>query len=202
MPALDWGILIVAGASLIFAGLAYLKVTHTTQRIDGYLDKLPKDLKKSFTPSIIAEVFTKTITGDQKLPDGAPVQVTDVMTGYINAFAPSIKAYVDANMPMIISSVLNPPMAPGQSPGQALANQRWGTGGLMAAKAAGKVAKKAGFGGMADKIQGAAELAQAAQQLGPALKGLKDSFGKGNGDDGSPSSATTESPAGEWGPPF
>lgn len=204
MAALDWGILIVAGSSLIFAVIAYRQVMRTSGRINSLIDRLPKNLPKMVNPDFVADVLSKMITKDLKAPDGSPVTITDVMTGYMEVYGPRMMAHFDKHKAEYIPLLLNPDPTPqpGQSPGQALANQRWsGGGGLKAAKAAGKLAKVAGVSGAAGKIQQAAEVMGAVKELVPAIQDLRGAFGKGNGDNSGPSESNTASGGGDvWCP--
>jgi len=200
MSLLDWGILIVAGSSLIFAWIAYRKVSHTTARIEGILNRLPKNSLKILTPDFVAETITRTLTRDIANPDGSPVSMPQFINGYIQAYGPVLMTEFKSELPRLIPLLLNPSSGP-QNPGQALAQKRWGSGGLNTAKALSK-AGKAGVP-FAAKIGEYVEGAQALVQLVPAIKGLKDDLGalKGSGDNGgsSPSTSTGEQ---SWGPPF
>jgi len=203
MPLLDWGILIVAGSSLIFAWIAYRKVSRTTARIEGILNRLPKNPLKMFTPDFVAEAITRTLTKDIRNPDGTPVNMPQFINGYINAYGPTLMAEFKSELPKLVPLLLNPPTQGPQNPGRALAQQRWGSGGLNAAKALSK-AGKAGVP-FAAKVGEYVEGAQALVQLVPAIKGLKDDLSglKGGGDNGgssSPSTTSTGEPA--WGPPI
>jgi len=200
MPLLDWGILIVAGSSLIFAYLAYRKVSTTTAKIDGFLSRIPKNPLKVFTPDFVADAITRTLTKDIANPDGSPVSMPQFLNGYIQAYGPALKAEFKAELPKLIPLLLNPsPPAGPQNPGTALAQQRWGSGGLNAAKALAK-AGKAGVP-FAAKIGEYVEGAQALVQLVPAIKGLKDDLSGLKGDNGG-SSTSTSTGEQSWGPPF
>ncbi|MHC5059068.1 MAG: hypothetical protein ACYTKD_30805, partial [Planctomycetota bacterium] len=59
---LDWGILIVAGSSLIFALIALKHVLATTSRVDGFLDRVEKVEGDIATPEFISDVIVNVIT--------------------------------------------------------------------------------------------------------------------------------------------
>lgn len=180
MESLDWTIVIIAGASLIFAAIAMKMVRDTTQRIDSYLDKVPKDLGKIVSPSFLAETVIEVITKGLKHPDGSPVSVPDVIDGYAMKYGPVLMAHFDKNkaeyIPLLLQGSTQPPQG-GQTPGQALAAQRWG-GGLKAAQTVGKAASKVGLG---EKISGLVETVGAVAQVAPMIKDLRETFGGGNG---------------------
>ena len=67
--AIDWGILITAAASLVFALMAYRTVIRTTSRVDGFvaagrkfLASLEDGFKGILDPSFVADVITQTCT--------------------------------------------------------------------------------------------------------------------------------------------
>ena len=195
MSLLDWGVLIVAGSSLIFAYIAYRKVSATTNKIDAILSKVPKNPLKLFTPDFVAETITRTLTRDIQNPDGSPVYMPQFINGYIQAYGPVLMTEFKSELPRLIPLLLNPPPGP-QNPGQALAQKRWGSGGLNTAKAL----SKAGVP-FAAKIGEYVEGAQALVQLVPAIKGLKDDLSGLKGDNGG-SSTSTSTGEQSWGPPF
>ena len=204
--ALDWGILIVAGASLIFAAMAFKMVRDTTSRIDGYLDRLPKNPSKVLKdPQFAAEVVASVITQDQTLPDGTPLKVTDVITGYMNVFVPAIWERFEAKIPEFIPMIMREAYSsPSGSPdpstaGQALANQRW-QGGLKGAKAAKKIAKATGAAGIAEKIQSGIQVVGALKEIKPLIDDLK-SLKPGSGNGGEERAPRSSGALPEWRPP-
>ncbi len=62
--ALNWAILVVAGASLIFALLAYRTVMRTTGRIDGLLGKLPSDISTIISPTFVGDAIHHALMKD------------------------------------------------------------------------------------------------------------------------------------------
>ena len=210
MSSLDWGILLVAGLSLVFAFIAFRQVMSTSRSVDGFLERADRFLnqfqasaKGVFSPAFVAETITRTLTKDIRNPDGTPVNMPQFINGYINAYGPTLMAEFKSVLPKLVPLLLNPPTQGPQNPGRALAQQRWGSGGLNAAKALSK-AGKAGVP-FAAKVGEYVEGAQALVQLVPAIKGLKDDLSglKGGGDNGgssSPSTTSTGEPA--WGPPI
>lgn len=210
--AFDWGLLIVAGASLIFAAFAFRMVRRTTGRIDGYIDKFPKNPATMLKdPDFAAEVMTKVITGGQKLPDGSPAMVTDIMTGYMNAYVPVMIDHLEKKIPEYIPLFLNhaygssPPGTQGPSEaGRALSNARWGSGGLKAAQSVAKIAGKAGVGDIAGKIRGATEVVGALMEVKPLIEDIKGLVGKGGGTGGNGGEESTSTASGPtaWRDPF
>lgn len=202
MAAIDWGILIVAGSSLIFAVIAFKKVMVTTSRIDALLDKIPKNPLKLFTPEWAADALRLTITKDIKNPDGSPVAVTDVITGYMNAYGPAVMARFEAKLPELIPLLLadnpSPPQA-GQSAGAQLAGQRWG--GLKGAQAAINQVNKTSVGG---KLGGMAQEALELAKAGMEIKKLMSDFrgaGENGGQGPAPASPGPSHGSNEWRPP-
>lgn len=62
--SLNWAILVVAGASLIFALLAYRTVMRTTGRIDGLLSKLPSDITTIISPTFVGDAIHHALMKD------------------------------------------------------------------------------------------------------------------------------------------
>jgi hypothetical protein len=63
--SLNWAILVVAGASLIFALLAYRTVMRTTGRIDGLLSKLPSDITTIISPQFVGDAIHHALMRDE-----------------------------------------------------------------------------------------------------------------------------------------
>ena len=215
--AIDWGILITAAASLVFALMAYRTVIRTTSRVDGFvaagrkfLASLEDGFKGILDPSFVADVITQTCTKDIQNPDGSPVSMPQFIGGYISAYGPGLKKDLLGELPKLVPLLLNPsnpPPSGGMSPGQALAAQRWGSGGLKAAQQVGKAAGK--VGGIGGRISDMVEQGTAVVQLIPVLKELKAELGGmrgagngGNGGNGEAATSPTSSGITDWGPPF
>lgn len=218
--AILWATLTIASASLIFAFIAFRQVMATSDNVDGFIKRADSFLntfknkaKGMFTPEFIGDTISYTMTKGLSNEDGSPVTmhqyVQTTARGYIERYGPGMKAELKSEMPRIISYITNPQNVPPQgpegpqNPGRALAQQRWGSGGLKAAANVGKAAKKLPFG---QKIGEYVEGAQAVVQLGGALKELKEevagTFGK-KGDNGDENTSRSTSPeTSDWGPPF
>lgn len=210
MTSIDWGILIVAGASLIFAFIAFRQVMHTSAVVQGFVAradtvlKVLKDPKKLMpSPDYVVDVITKTFTKDLHNEDGSPVTMPQAINCYVQAYGPGLKAEFKAELPKLIPYILNPGLPPGhRSPGQALAEQRWGSGGLNAAKALSKAGKKIPIVG---KIAEYAEGAQALAELIPIARQIKGELGALKGGDNGDSQGGGGSPSpsnADWTPPF
>lgn len=118
----------------------------TTRRINRFLNRIEKVPKDLTSPEFIAEVGSQMITKGAQHPDGTRATVIDVVDGFVMKYGPGLKEDFKKELPRLIPLFLQNDISPTpnelQSPGQALANQRWG--GLKAAQgvatAAGKIA--------------------------------------------------------------
>lgn len=207
MPVIDWGILIVAGSSLIFAIVAFRQVMITTGMIRSVFEGLPKDPSKIITADFGAEVLSKALTKGIAHEDGSPVSVGDMIGAYMDKYGPVMMDRFQKQLPSLIpiymkaqAEIANT-IPSGQTPGQALAGQRWGSpGGLKAMKTIGKAT---GTSKIVEKIQTAGEVAGAIGQIIPMIKDAKEAIGlkPSNGGGGSAPSHGGGERAGEvWTP--
>lgn len=201
VASFDWGLLIVAASGTICAIIAMVKVFRITGRLEGLLSMLPKNPLKMITPKFVADTITEALVGNIKTPDGGPVTVPDLIDSYMMKYGPPVWARVEAKLPELAQIALNPDSPQtGQSPGKALAGQRWG-GGLKAAQATVGLAKAVKSPAIVEKIQQGIQVVQAVKDMVPAINELREGFAGGNGNDSGPGPSTGSSQSGDvWCP--
>jgi hypothetical protein len=207
-----WATLIIASASLIFAGIAFRQVMKTSKSVDGFLVRADKILNKfmssakgMFTPEFMGDTISHTLTKGLKNPDGTQVSMAQYVNGYVVSLGPLIYQDLKKEIPNYIPLLLseNPSLGGPPNPQARKGNGQWGSGGLDAAKKLGKAVKKVPFG---EKIAEYVEGAQALVHLGGTLRELKNEVmgaKGGNGDtDGSSAPRSDSEGSNDWGPPF
>jgi len=213
--ALDWIIVLIAGASLIFAFLAFRMVKGTTRTVDIFIDRGDEFLatfkdqaRGVFTPKFMGDTVSHMLTKDLSNKDGSPVNMHQyfqhTVNGYIEAYGPGLKAEFKAMAPDLLRVALHPesslPGAP--NPGRALVNMRQDRGGgLKAAQNFSKAAKKVPMlSKVSEYVEGARAvvgLVQPVKEIIAEVRGLK-------GDNGQEAAAPAREDTGmsDWGPPF
>lgn len=209
-----WATAIIAGASLIFAFIAFRQVMKSTslvalfiQRADKFLKTFQDSAKGVFTPTFMAETLNRALLTGLENEDGSPVSMPQYVNGYVMAFGPRVYQDMKKEIPKYIPLILNPQSPPPgpPNPGRALVQKRWGSGGLTGAtQNVATAAKKLPFG---QKVAEYVEGAQALVQLGGTIRELKNEVmgAKGDkGENGGGGRETRSSDGGttEWGPPF
>lgn len=211
-----WATLTIASVSLIFAYIAFRQVMKTSNEVHGFMVRMDRFLtrveaqaKGIFTPDFMGETISHVVTKGLQNEDGSQVTMPQYINGYVMAYGPTIYHDLKKEIPKYIPLLLNPgapiPPSPGGPPnkGKQLADARWGSGGLDAAKNFGKAAKKvpmvAKVGEVIETGQALVGLIQPARELIAEVKSIKGAGGNGGQNAGG---GGESAPPANWGPPL
>ena len=192
---LNWAILVVAGASLIFALLAYRTVMRTTGRIDGLLSKLPSDISTIISPLFVGDAIHHALMKNE----GAVVQeIAEHANGIVTEQMPEFTKALAGEAMAALSVMTTPGQAKALAGKSGAAKSYLGLGGSIQRQAV-KSGAESMAGGALGEIMDHPIYGPIAQQfIGNAMAKMAG----GNGQPGPVQHAQHNTVQGTWRPPI
>ena len=132
---INWAILTVAAASLIFAVVAYRAVMRTTGRVDTLINKLPDSLDGILTPQFagatLRHMLTDGVTSEDDTPVTVPRVINAMVAEQIEFQKPNIMAFMEKEGIPLLAKIGGGQVAEDARLARAAKNLPGGAGGLQ-----------------------------------------------------------------------